>query len=143
MARPTKLTPAIAAKLVLAIRVGNYASVAAKSVGIDQSTYYDWLAKGREDKAPYAEFAVAIQKAEAEAEAATVARIQLAEAAPNTWQAAAWWLERRFPDRWGRRDRLEVEHTVVEREAKRLADEFGLDPAEVLREAEATVKRAT
>jgi len=41
------------------------------------------------------------------------------------------------------RDRIEIEHSIVEREAKRLADEFGLDPAEVLREAEATVKRAT
>jgi len=40
-------------------------------------------------------------------------------------------------------ERHEIEHTVVEREAKRLADEFGLDAGEVLREAEATVKRAT
>ena len=29
-------------------------------------------------------------------------------AAPQHWQAAAWWLERSFPDRYGRRDRNEV-----------------------------------
>ena len=30
------------------------------------------------------------------------------DASETTWQAAAWWLERRFPDRWGRKQRHEI-----------------------------------
>ena len=51
----------------------------------------------------------------------------------GVWQAAAWYLERRYPDRWGLRTRLEhstpdgrpMEHTVrVEFGAQDLAEAF-------------------
>ena len=29
-------------------------------------------------------------------------------AGEGNWQAAAWWLERRFPERWGRRERVDA-----------------------------------
>jgi len=29
-------------------------------------------------------------------------------AAPRNWQAAAWWLERKNYDRWGRKERTEL-----------------------------------
>ena len=141
MARPTKLTPEVQRRIVEAISGGNYAVVAAEYAGIGQATFYAWLEKGRAGRQPYAEFLAAVKEAEAQAEALAVKAVRVAFG--DSWQAAMTWLERRFPARWGRRDRLEVEHTIVEREAKRLADEYGLDAAEVLREAEATVKRAT
>ena len=28
-----------------------------------------------------------------------------------TWQAAAWYLERKHPDRWGRRERVDLKHS--------------------------------
>lgn len=41
-----------------------------------------------------------MQRAEAESERALVAIVRAA--APKTWTAAAWLLERRFPARWAR-----------------------------------------
>ena len=32
----------------------------------------------------------------------------VSKAAAEQWQAAAWHLERKFPDRWGRKERLDV-----------------------------------
>jgi len=54
----------------------------------------------------YAAFAVAVKKAEAEAEAAMVHLI--CAAAPDTWQAAAWWLERKNPKEWGKVNRTHL-----------------------------------
>jgi len=89
-----------------AIRGGNYANVAAQYAGIGESTYYEWLQRGREGESPFAEFAEAIKEAEAQAEVRNMALIQQAAQA-GTWQASAWYLERRYPSRYGRRERLE------------------------------------
>ena len=62
------------------------------------------MARGKDPEHPnhdmYAAFLKAVLKAEAEAEAAMVKHIT--GAAPETWQAAAWWLERKKPAEWGR-----------------------------------------
>ena len=57
----------------------------------------------------------------------------------GTWQAAAWKLERRYPDEWGRRDRLELD---VKREAERLAQEHGLDAGQLIHLADRIAKGA-
>ena len=44
--RPTKLTPDLQAKIVEALKAGNYAEVAARHVGIASSTFYDWMKRG-------------------------------------------------------------------------------------------------
>jgi hypothetical protein len=56
----------------------------------------------------YVDFVEAVEKARAQSEMRNVGLIQKA-AVDGTWQASAWWLERSFPKRWGRSDR--VEHT--------------------------------
>ena len=120
--RPTKLTPQVQARIVQAIVGGNDITVAAAYAGIGKTTFYEWLERGRKEAArlaassrakpkdsetPFAEFADAIQKAQADAETRNVALIAKA-AQEGTWTAAAWWLERKHPDRWGRKDRHEV-----------------------------------
>ena len=106
--RPTKLTPEVQEKIVSAIRAGNYASVAAEYAGISESTFYSWLRRGREAKSGrFPEFLQAVKRAEKEAEVRAVAIIQ--KHMDNNWQAAMTYLERKFPQRWGRRDRLSVE----------------------------------
>jgi hypothetical protein len=95
--------------MVQAIEGGNYAPTAAEYAGIGVSTHYDWLKKGEAGITPYAEYLEAIKKAEAVAEIRNVTLIQ--NAAQNTWTAAAWYLERKHYDRWGRKDRNQIELT--------------------------------
>lgn len=74
-----------------------------------------------------------VQKAEQQAEAAYTYSVQAA--VPKNWQAAAWWLERRRHESYGRRDRVEL--TVdMKGLAARIAAEDGLDPDALLAEAE-------
>jgi hypothetical protein len=56
------------------------------------------------------QFWQAVKKAEAEAEAAAVLHIK--KAAQSSWQAAAWYLERKHKDRWSRQDRVTHEGGV-------------------------------
>ena len=103
--RPSKLTHERQAKICDAIRAGNYMETAAAFAGIDKTTLYAWLRKGRKaNRGKHREFVDAVEKAMADAEARDVAMIGKA-AADGTWQAAAWRLERKHPDRWGRTDR--------------------------------------
>jgi len=104
---PTKLTPELQTKIVAFIRAGGYVETAAAAAGINKSTFYDWLKRGAAQKAgPYREFSDAVEKAAAESEMADVARINKA-AQDGVWQAAAWRLERKFPERWGRKERTD------------------------------------
>jgi len=124
MGRPVKLTPEVQEDICAAIRAGNYIEPSAIRAGVSKSTLYSWLKKGkteadRVDRAvsvgrrakvtvklkPYVDFLDAVKKAEAEAEARDVAIIS--KAAMTQWQAAAWRLERKHYDRWGRRQALE------------------------------------
>jgi hypothetical protein len=52
-------------------------------------------------------FFEADKKAIAEARIERLAHIELA-GSDGTWTAAAWWLERRYPDEYGRRERRDV-----------------------------------
>ena len=106
--RPTKLTPAIQEQIVGDIKAGNYAEVAAKRAGIDRTTFFTWMQKG--ETASCGEFrdfhdAIRIAEGHAEVRAVTV----VAAAMPGDWKAASWYLERKWHDRWGRRQ--VIEHT--------------------------------
>ncbi len=100
--RPSKLTPELQERLVALIRAGNYVETAVLLVGLSKQTFYEWLRKGREQKrGKYAAFADAIERAAAEADERDLRRIDEA-ADKGVWQAAAWRLERRRPDQFGR-----------------------------------------
>ena len=136
MARPTKLTAETQEKIVRAIRAGNYPEVAAAHAGIHPATHYRWMERGAlegdapEDD-PYRHYRAEVERALADSEAAEVGLIVKA-ARDGDWRAAAWVLERRFGDRWGRRDRLEQVHEVrepdeageLDREIERLLEEL-------------------
>ena len=120
MARPTKLTPEVEERIVRAIRAGNYPEVAARHAGVHPSTYYRWMERGAlegdaSEDDPYRHLRAEVERALADAEAAEVALIAQA-ARGGSWAAAAWLLERRYPDRWGRRARLEQVHEIKQAE---------------------------
>ncbi len=124
MVRPTGLTPDVQERICQAIRAGAPPETAAVYAGIGKSTYYAWMRRGERGAGPFVEFREAIKKALAEFEVRTVTLVQ--QAAPADWQAAMTLLERRFPDRWGRWDR--VDHTPrLEEQVERLVRDKGLD----------------
>lgn len=96
--RPTKRTPDVKGKILKALRDGNTRTAAAGAGGINQDTFFSWLRE-------FPEFSESVKKAEAEAEAAHVAVVKKA-GKDGTWQASAWWLERRRHEAWGRKDLL-------------------------------------
>jgi len=100
--RRSKLTREVQEKITRVIRAGNYAYIAAEYAGISQTTFYRWLEQGAEQKrGRYREFREAVKAAEREAEIHAVATIQ--QHMGKNWQAAMTFLERKFPQRWGRR----------------------------------------
>jgi hypothetical protein len=113
--RPTKLTPEVVKKIVLAINAGNYAKVAAQMAGIGETTYYRWLELSEKPNArkEYREFRESIERAEAEAEVIALTRVR--QAADNgDWKAAGWFLERKHGERWGRNDKIRQEISGVD-----------------------------
>ncbi len=114
MGRPSKLTPELQEKIVTAIRAGNYIETAAAYAGVSKDTLYAWLKRGGREvsaKSPYHRFSDAVEKALADAEMRDV--LLIGKAAEENWQAAAWRLERKFSDRWGRKDHVRAEVTAT------------------------------
>jgi hypothetical protein len=94
-------TKALAAELATLLRAGVQLDVAAETIGLDRHTLEAWLRKGaRAPHGRYRDMHTAVMRARAEGEARHVAII--AAAARENWQAAAWLLERGYPERWAR-----------------------------------------
>ncbi len=130
--RPSILTEQLQAEIVKRISVGNYAVVAAIAAGVQRSTFYAWIARGRKQKrGRYRSFLLAVRRAESEAEVQAVAIIrqamkggQVLERVQRTkrdgsdekhekfskaeWLAAKWFAERRHAGRWGRKETEEI-----------------------------------
>ena len=106
--RPTKLTPDESNRIILAVKAGNYIETAAAFGGISKETLFTWLRRGRRSRQKnniYKQFSDAVEKALADAEIRDVANIEIAS--KDDWHASAWRLERKYPEKWGRR-RVEV-----------------------------------
>lgn len=92
--RPTKYSPEVVKQITDALRGGNTRRAACAAGNISQETFARWLADN-------ADFMDAVEKAEGEAELRNLAVIQ--DATKTTWQAAAWWLERKHKAEWSSR----------------------------------------
>jgi transposase len=112
--RPSKFTPEAAARIIQAAQAGVYPAVAAAFAGISTSTLDGWLRDAAEDidagrETPLSVFSEEIGRVVARIEVAALARIQAAMA--DDWRAAAWFIERRFPERWSKRDARHLERS--------------------------------
>ncbi len=94
MGRPTQRTPENAKRIMDALRMGATYELACNYAGISADTFQRWRASD-------AAFAAQIKEAEGAAAVGWLAKIEKA-ANDNVWQAAAWKLERRYPEQYGR-----------------------------------------
>ena len=93
--RPSKYRPDTVAAIIAAVEGGATYRHAAASVGVSERTLHDWQVR-------HPHFSQALKTAEASACIAAIGTIRRAAEA-GTWQAAAWYLERRYPAEYGRR----------------------------------------
>jgi hypothetical protein len=112
--RPTKYSDDVVKRITDALRGGNTRRASCAAGGIDQTTFANWL-KDNSD------FSHAVEKAEGEAELRNLAVIQ--DATKTTWQAAAWWLERKHKQDWSSR----VEQTGADGQPVKVIVEYS-DP---------------
>lgn len=128
MARPTKYTPETVQKLTQAIELGATYELAASYAGISYTTFNDW-----NQHKP--QFAQAIKEAEGRAAVKWLAKIEAAAA--KSWQAAAWKLERRYPDKYGRT--IQDHNVNVRREdiIQEVAQRYNIAPADLIAALEA------
>lgn len=100
-------------KIVKAIRKGNSLGTAGQLAGLGKETLHSWLDKARRYPEEYPQFVkleedIKLARAEREAEhVAKIERVALGNE-KNTWQAAAWYLERTNAEEWGRKDKVSV-----------------------------------
>lgn len=110
----SKLTANRQKRICDALRQGDSRSLAAKKGGIGRRTVFEWMRKGTADDGAYTDdaygaFRMAVEHAEAEWEQTLLNRISTAAERPASWGAAAWILERRWPDRYGASSKQQVE----------------------------------
>jgi hypothetical protein len=100
---PRKFDPDTALKIVQYVANGSFTETAASAAGISKRTLYNWLGAGADPGHPRSTeelraWKLALDEAEATAEARAVAGIL--QAGAQSWQAYAWYLERKHSNRW-------------------------------------------
>lgn len=108
-----KLDPEMHCSMVQMAAKGATNAIIAKASLIHPDTYQAWIKKGKDDPERYPHFAHLYNEVErVRALLAVEMSSRVIEAAnsglPNTWQAAATFLERRYPDDWSRNERREI-----------------------------------
>ncbi len=110
-----KLSDSMITALSEAIAKGNYLVTAANLAGITDETVRNWVDQSFADEelgldetnSLYIRLRLALKKAEADAEAKLVNVVRESAEVDRNWIAGMTFLERRHPDRWGRRDRIQ------------------------------------
>lgn len=125
LGRPLSLTPELSNEIHALLRRGLTQEDVIRVTGIARSTFYSWLDRSKDlatryndPEDPLDDETATIEelrlldfldgytgaRARGKADALGAIRAGMAE----DWRAAAWYLERSFPDEYGRRERLDV-----------------------------------
>ncbi|NBJ67581.1 XRE family transcriptional regulator [Enterorhabdus caecimuris] len=91
-------------------------------LGIAEETMSRWVNHPKTEN--QRQLSQALKKTEAERKASLLTMIYNAATAPKTWQAAAWLLERQYPDEFAQQQRVRAEAEVE------VAPAFYFDPKE-------------
>lgn len=102
--RPSSIGNAETLTLFLSeLEAGVHMEPAAALAGLSPNTVRSWLKRGEANEEPFNVFLRAYKRARGNAEARITRNIIKASELPQYWAAGATYLERTYPDRWGRR----------------------------------------
>jgi hypothetical protein len=152
LGRPTKLNTELLRRLVEMYRLGASQADACRYAGVSPDALQRWLKAGRAELAaieaqPEGEYdvsdcaalALAIDRAQGEFVKDNLENIRTHS--QREWPASAWLLERRFPDDWGKREKVDHTHVLVQ-EAARIAKARGLDAESTAKIVDFVVQQA-
>ena len=131
----TKLTPELQENFCKAIENGDSILGACGYVSITERTYYNWMDRAAEAKGrtKFVKFKECVDKAKAKA-LHNFEQV-ITRASTEHWQAAAWMLERRHPNMYGKKDKIEAD--VTHKGLSGLADAIRVSEEKHRREDEA------
>ena len=100
----TEVLDEVLDRVIELVSLGNYYATAASAGGMGARVFFKWMEQGQLDdedevQTRYADFYRRIKEAEAQAELLMVSAWQAQT--PTDWKAAATFLARRSPERWG------------------------------------------
>lgn len=117
-----KLTKGDIAEAVKMKRAGVLHKDIAAYIGVSEFTFSRWINSPRTEN--QRQLAQALKRAESERKRDLLAMIYNAATSPQRWQAAAWLLERQYPDEFAQQQRVRAEADVE------VAPRFYFDPRE-------------
>ena len=105
--RPPKLTRELIEQICDLIIEGWTIERAAKLSGVSATSIYRWLSMGKSEDSEsiYQELVQRVKEATECSEFELLQAMRIAGAHPKNWRANAWMLERRFPDKYGKREK--------------------------------------
>ena len=106
---------------------GNYITTVCNAVGVTPQSYYRWVDKAEHGIEPYVTFISEVKEAAARAEMDRVREIK--DAGATNWVASMTFLERRYPEKYGRQER-----TAVKEDNKIQVEIIGMNKEDVIRE---------
>ncbi len=142
--RPTKLTKELLAEYAEILPQCLYLETAADLVGVRRQTVRNWLRRAARALQQAAKTSSPIPASEqlfvefhqmhkrALAEGERVAVNQLRQAGEKSWNAAAWLLERRYPQHWSTKAQIDLTARVADQSAEDLAQRIREHPEVVV-----------
>ena len=106
--KPYKLLDeGVRSRLLDAVKMGSFIEHACAYAGISSRSYRKWREYAEQDIEPYKSLFEDLAIAESESILRKLSRIEKA-GQEGAWTADAWFLERKHPDKFGTRDKVEI-----------------------------------
>lgn len=107
-AKPRELTQGKINKICKLIKEGNFIKQSVIASGVNYSTFYSIMRKGKKGIEPYATWyeQIEIAKAEAETDKVSILNDEMQNGNVGVIQ---WWLARMHPNRWERTERIKAQ----------------------------------
>jgi len=122
-------------KLEQALAIGATYELAAMYAGISVGTFAKWREQAAKaaPETPLGRLRDRLIQAEGRAAIGWLAKIEKA-ASEGDWHAAAWKMERRYPDQYGRKVQADLS-VQIQKVVQAVADEVGIDATLIVQEA--------